>query len=88
MLTSIIDLLHKYLGHIGPRRPSCWIDPIRVFPIRGKPINTMNNTAWQRAHHSMAGHYASADVGRLLKQANLALERRRTSTILRVAFRN
>ena len=26
------------------------------------------------ANHSMAGHYASADVGRLLKQANLDLE--------------
>lgn len=73
---------------IGPLRPSCWIDPIWVFPFRGKPISTMNNTAWQRAHHSMAGHYASANVGRLLKQANLALERRGTCTVLRVASRN
>ena len=37
------------------------------------------------AHHSMAGHYASADVGRLLKQANLLLNRSGTQTVLRVA---
>jgi hypothetical protein len=37
------------------------------------------------ANHSMAGHYASADVGRLLKQANLILDRRETCTVLRVA---
>jgi len=33
----------------------------------------------------MAGHYASADVGRLLKQANLVLNRQETRTVLRVA---
>lgn len=82
-------------------------DPIWVFPHRGKPVSSMNNTEWQRArrqadlravrihdlchtfacrlravgvsmedrevllvhaNHSMAGHYASADVGRLLKR--------------------
>jgi integrase len=37
------------------------------------------------ANHSMAGHYASADVGRLLKQANLLLNRSGTRTLLRVA---
>jgi hypothetical protein len=37
------------------------------------------------ANHSMAGHYASADVGRLLKQANLLLGRRGTRTLLRIA---
>jgi len=37
------------------------------------------------ANHSMAGHYASADVGRLLKQANLVLNRQETRTVLRVA---
>jgi integrase len=37
------------------------------------------------ANHSMAGHYASADVGYLLKQANLLLDRRGTRTLLRVA---
>jgi len=36
------------------------------------------------ANHSMAGHYASADVGRLLKQANLLLSRSGTQTVLRV----
>jgi len=36
------------------------------------------------ANHSMAGHYASADVGRLLKQANLLLRRSGTQTVLRV----
>jgi hypothetical protein len=33
----------------------------------------------------MAGHYASADVGRLIEQANLALNRQETCTVLRVA---
>jgi integrase len=100
------------------------LHPIWVFPFRGKPINTMNNNAWQRArrkvglalvrvhdlrhsfacrlraagvsaedrevllghaNHSMAGHYASADVGHLLKQANLLLDRSGTRTVLRVA---
>jgi integrase len=37
------------------------------------------------ANHSMAGHYASADVGRLLKQANLLLNRSGTRTVLRIA---
>src|SRR6202163_2138496 len=37
------------------------------------------------ANHSMAGHCASADVGRLLKQANLVLNRQETRTVLRVA---
>jgi integrase len=36
------------------------------------------------ANHSMAGHYASADVGHLLKQANLILNRSGTQTVLRV----
>jgi hypothetical protein len=38
------------------------------------------------ANHSMAGHYASADVGRLLSQANLILNREETRTVLRVAI--
>ena len=37
------------------------------------------------ANHSMAGHYASADVGRLMNQANLVLNRSGTQTVLRVA---
>ena len=37
------------------------------------------------ANHSMAGHYASADAGRLLKQANLILNREETRTVLHVA---
>jgi integrase len=36
------------------------------------------------ANHSMAGHYASADVGHLLAQANLIVHRRGTQTLLRV----
>jgi hypothetical protein len=32
----------------------------------------------------MADHYASADVGRLLNQANLLLKRSGTQTVLRV----
>jgi integrase len=38
------------------------------------------------ANHSMAGHYASADVGRLLRQANLILNREETRTVLRIAI--
>jgi len=99
-------------------------DPIWVFPYRGKPVGTMNNTAWQRArkevglprvrihdlrhtfacrlravgvsmedrqallghaNRTMAGHYASADVGRLLGQPNSVLKREETRTVLRVA---
>jgi integrase len=95
-----------------------------VFPFRGKPIRTMNNTAWQRvrrevglsqvrvhdlrhtygarlraagvhaedraallghAIQSMPGHYASADIGRLIGLANRVLDRVGTQTILRVA---
>jgi integrase len=37
------------------------------------------------ADHSMSGHYASADIGRLLRQANLVLNRQETRTVLRVA---
>ena len=33
----------------------------------------------------MAGHYASADVGRLLGISNLVLNRQETCTLLRVA---
>jgi hypothetical protein len=36
------------------------------------------------ANHSMPGHYASADVGRLLAQANLTLNRQEKHTVLRV----
>jgi integrase len=37
------------------------------------------------ASHTMAGHYASADVGRLLAAANRVLARNETCTVLRVA---
>jgi hypothetical protein len=37
------------------------------------------------ANRSMAGHYASADIGRLLKLANLVLKRQEKRTVLRVA---
>ena len=37
------------------------------------------------AEHSMSGHYASADVGRLIELANLVLNRQETRTVLRVA---
>lgn len=100
------------------------LHPIWVFPLNGKPIGTMNNTAWKSArrkvglprlrihdlrhtfasrlraagvsaedrevllghsNRSMAGHYASADIGRLIQQTNLILKRSGTCTILRVA---
>jgi len=37
------------------------------------------------ATQSMVGHYASADVGRLLREANRVLDRQETRTVLRVA---
>lgn len=37
------------------------------------------------AQHSMSGHYASADVGRLLDLANLVLMRTETRTVIRLA---
>jgi len=37
------------------------------------------------ANHSMAGHYASANVGRLLNKANLILNSEETRTVVRVA---
>ena len=37
------------------------------------------------AEHSISGHYASADVGRLVGLANLVLNREETRTVLRVA---
>jgi len=37
------------------------------------------------ANHSMAGHYASADIGHLLRQAYLLLDRSGTRTVLRIA---
>jgi len=119
-------------AHVAIMNDAAWsivqaqrgLDPIWVFPFRGRPIGTMNNNGWQRARreaglqsvrvhdlrhtfacrlraagvpiedraallghatHSMAGHYASADVGRLMGQANLALRREETCTVLRVA---
>jgi integrase len=36
------------------------------------------------ATHSMSGHYASGDLGRLMRQANLVLDRQETRTVLRV----
>jgi len=119
-------------AHVAIMNDAAWsivqaqrgLDPIWVFPFRGRPIGTMNNNGWQRARReaglqsvrvhdlrhtfacrlraagvpiedraallghatrSMAGHYASADVGRLMGQANLALRREETCTVLRVA---
>lgn len=43
------------------------------------------STLLGHAQHSMAGHYASADVGRLMRIANLVLKREETRTVLRVA---
>jgi hypothetical protein len=51
----------------------------RAYPIEDR------EALLGHANHSMAGHYASADVGRLLKQANLVLNRQETRTVLRVA---
>jgi integrase len=36
------------------------------------------------ATHSMSGHYASGDLGRLMREANLVLNRQETRTVLRV----
>jgi integrase len=36
------------------------------------------------ATHTMSGHYASGDLGRLMREANLVLNRQETRTVLRV----
>src|SRR6202035_4505946 len=54
--------------------------------LRAAGVSSEDREALLRhANHSMAGHYASADVGRLLKQANLVLNRQETRSVLRVA---
>jgi integrase len=54
--------------------------------LRAAGVSTEDREALLgHANHSMAGHYASADVGHLLKQANLLLDRSGTRTLLRIA---
>jgi Phage integrase family len=36
------------------------------------------------ATHTMSGHYASGDLGRLMREANLVLNRQETRTVLRI----
>lgn len=101
------------------------VHPDYVFAYRGKPVRSMNNTAWQNARNkiglpqvrvhdlrhtyatrlraagvadedraallghatpSMTSHYASGDIGRLIRLANYALDRIGTRTILRVEW--
>ena len=55
---------------------------VRMPPARRRRFRRRSRSLLGHANHSMAGHYASADVGRLLKQANLVLNRSGTQTIL------
>jgi integrase len=71
------------------------LQPVRIHDLRatfacrlraaGVPVED-REVLLGHANHSMAGHYASADVGRLLKQANLVLNREETRTVFRVAI--
>ena len=56
-------------------------------PVKNRPGVTAEDreVLLGHANHSMAGYYANADVGRLLGQANLVLNRQETRTVLRVA---
>jgi integrase len=75
-------------------RREAGLPSVRVHDLRhsfGARLRAAGVTAEDReallghANHSMAGHYASADVGRLLAQANLIVDRLGTQTLLRVA---
>jgi integrase len=57
-----------------------------AYRLRAAGVSAENREALLgHANHSMAGHYASADVGRLLAQANLLVERCGTRAVLRIA---
>lgn len=63
-------------------------DPRHTFAcrLRAAGVSAEDRAALLgHATQSMVGHYASADVGRLLRQSNLVLNRQETRTVLRVA---
>lgn len=75
-------------------RRKATLRPVRIHDLRrtfGCRLRAAGVPAEDReallghTNHSMAGHYASADVGRLTHQANLILNRQETRTVLRVA---
>jgi integrase len=76
-------------------RREAYLQPVRVHDLRHTFACRLRAAGVSQedrevllghANHSMAGHYASADVGRLLRQANLILDRQETRTVLRVVY--
>jgi Phage integrase family len=68
-LVRVHDLRHSF----GARLRAAGVSAEDREALRGHAI------------HSMAGHYASADVGHLLEQANLIVEPSGTRAVLRIA---
>ena len=58
---------------------------VRMSTSRGWRVHGGSASASRARESTMAGHYASADVGRLLGQPNSVLKREETRTVLRVA---
>jgi hypothetical protein len=58
-----------------PRACSC--------PARGKEPPVATDWLWAESA-AMSGHYASGDLGRLMREANLVLNRQETRTMLRI----
>jgi integrase len=64
------------------------LHPILVFPYRGRPVSTMNNTAWQRARreeklHSVRIHDLRHTFGCRLRAAGVPVEDREVLPITR-----
>jgi hypothetical protein len=54
--------------------------------LRAAGVSAEDGAAWLgHVNQSMAGHYASADIDRLVHEANLVLSRQETRSVLRVA---
>lgn len=69
-----VRLVLPHVGHLEQCR-------LRAAGVSAEDRSTLLG----HAQHSMAGHYSIADVGRLMKIANLVLKREETCTVLRVA---
>lgn len=68
-----------------PLIPCSELSPHLCVRLRAAGVSDEDRCALLgHATHTMSGHYASGDLGRLLKEANLVLNRQETRTVLRV----
>jgi hypothetical protein len=70
---------------LHPRARSRSAPYLCMSPARGRCFGGRRAALLGHANQSMVGLCASADVGRLLCEANLVLTRQETRTVLRVA---